>query len=166
MSAKCAFARSSECSHNFVSCWWNTAKIFQDISICDSNILLLNQYGKQINMLICISKFNQGYDVTCKYFLAWLACLFLHSCHKLIWKRNMSRRMTKLTKWPVRPAKTQISLGIRPLWSESSLSAWRNIGPLTTYWVHSGNSDQSWQADLSLCWAHIIFWFCVAAHMS
>ena len=43
----------------------------------------------------------------------------------------MSRRMTKPTKLHVRPAKTQISLGIRPVWSESSLSAWRNIGPLT-----------------------------------
>ena len=29
----------------------------------------------------------------------------------------MSCLMTKLTKWPVRPAKTQISLGIRPVWS-------------------------------------------------
>ena len=33
------------------------------------------------------------------------------------------------------PAKTQISLCIRPVWSESSLSACRNTGPLTTYWV-------------------------------
>ena len=31
-----------------------------------------------------------------------------------------------------RLAKNQISLGIRPVWSESSLSAWRNIGPLST----------------------------------
>ena len=30
----------------------------------------------------------------------------------------------------VRPAKTQISLGIRPFWSESLLSAWRNLGSL------------------------------------
>ena len=29
--------------------------------------------------------------------------------------------MTKPTKWHARPAKTQISLGIRPVWSESSL---------------------------------------------
>ena len=29
--------------------------------------------------------------------------------------------MTKPTKWPERPAKTQISLGIRPVWSASSL---------------------------------------------
>ena len=31
--------------------------------------------------------------------------------------------MKKPTKWHVRPAKTQISLGIRPVWSESSLRA-------------------------------------------
>ena len=52
--------------------------------------------------------------------------------------RKVSRSMTKPTKWPVRPAKTQISLGIHtvwsefslgcPGWSESSLSAWIRIG--------------------------------------
>ena len=31
----------------------------------------------------------------------------------------------------------QISLGICSVWSESLLSAWGNIGPLTCYWVHS-----------------------------
>ena len=36
--------------------------------------------------------------------------------------------MTKPTKWSVRPVKTQVSLVIRPVWSESSLSAWRIIG--------------------------------------
>ena len=41
----------------------------------------------------------------------------------------------KTTKWSVRPAKTQISLGIRPVWSESSLSAWRNLGSLASYWA-------------------------------
>ena len=51
--------------------------------------------------------------------------------------------MTKPTKWPVHSAKTQISLDIRPVWSESSLSAWRSIGSLTTDWVHSKDSDQS-----------------------
>ena len=35
----------------------------------------------------------------------------------------MSRLMTKPTKWPVRPAKTQISLGIRLVWSETSQCA-------------------------------------------
>ena len=49
----------------------------------------------------------------------------------------------KTSKMSVRPAKTQISLGIRPVWPESSLSAWRNIGSLSTHWAHSEDSDQT-----------------------
>ena len=48
----------------------------------------------------------------------------------------------KTNKMRVRPAKTQISLGSRPVWSESSLSAWRILGPLATHWAHSKDSDQ------------------------
>ena len=44
---------------------------------------------------------------------------------------------TKPTKWHVCPAKTQISLGIHPVWSESSLSAWRKLGSLSTHWVQA-----------------------------
>ena len=55
----------------------------------------------------------------------------------------MSRLMTKPTKWHVRPAKTLISLGIRPVWSESLLSAWRNHVSIATHWAHSGDSDQT-----------------------
>ena len=43
----------------------------------------------------------------------------------------------------VRPAKTQIILGIRPVWSESSLSAWRKVGTLATQWTHSEGSEMS-----------------------
>ena len=43
----------------------------------------------------------------------------------------------------VRPAKTQISLGIRPVWSEPSLSAWRNLRSLATNWAHSEDTDQT-----------------------
>ena len=46
---------------------------------------------------------------------------------------SMSRNMTKPAKWHVHPAKTQISLGIRPVWSESLLSAWRKLGFLATH---------------------------------
>ena len=49
----------------------------------------------------------------------------------------------KTNKMSVCPAKTQISLGIHPAWSESSLSAWRNLGSLATHWVHSKDSDQT-----------------------
>ena len=40
-----------------------------------------------------------------------------------ILNKNKQILMTKPTKWHVRPAKTQISLGIHPVRSESSLSA-------------------------------------------
>ena len=43
----------------------------------------------------------------------------------------------------VRPAKTLISLGIHPVWSESSLSAWRSPGSLAILRVHSEDSDQT-----------------------
>ena len=46
-------------------------------------------------------------------------------------------RHEKTNKMSVRPAKTQISLGIRPVWSESSLSAWRNLESLATHWAHT-----------------------------
>ena len=47
-----------------------------------------------------------------------------HSKHlnKLTDKQKMGRLVTKHTKWHVRPAKAQISLGIRPVWSEYSLA--------------------------------------------
>ena len=41
--------------------------------------------------------------------------------------------MIKPTRWPVRPAKTRVSVGIRPVWSESSLSAWRDLGSLASH---------------------------------
>ena len=55
---------------------------------------------------------------------------------------NLSHDMTKPTKW-VHPAKTQVSLGIRPVWSESSLSVWRKFGSIATHWAHSQDSDQT-----------------------
>ena len=64
--------------------------------------------------------------------------------------------MTKPTKWHVHPAKTQISLGFCPVWSESSLPAWRKLGSLATHCVHSEDWS-NWadaQANLSLRWAH------------
>ena len=51
--------------------------------------------------------------------------------------------MTKPTKWPMCPAKTPISLGIHPVWSESSLSGWRKLGSLATHWAHSEGSVQT-----------------------
>ena len=52
---------------------------------------------------------------------------------KKLKKNKVSHLMTKPTKWHVRPMKTQISLGIGPVWSESSLSAWRKLRSLATH---------------------------------
>ena len=57
------------------------------------------------------------------------------------WGLDMSQRMTKPIKWHVRKAKTQISSGIRPVWSESSLTAWRKLWSLATHWAHSKESQ-------------------------
>ena len=51
----------------------------------------------------------------------------------------------------VRPAKTQISLCIRLVWTDSSLSAWWKFGSLATRWAHSEDSDQTW-GMLRLIW--------------
>ena len=61
------------------------------------------------------------------------------------------QRMTKPTKRHVRPVKTQISLGIRQVWSESLLSARRILGSLATHWAHSEDSDQTGRMP-SLIW--------------
>ena len=57
------------------------------------------------------------------------------------WTKNYEPPHDKINKMTVRPAKTQISLGIHPVWSESSLSAWRKHGSLAAHWAHSENSD-------------------------
>ena len=70
-----------------------------------------------------------------------LATLDLHS----------SRLMIKPTKWPVRPAKTQISLGIHPVWSESLLCAqWVAKDP-SFLQADSEDSDQTGRM-LRLIW--------------
>ena len=47
---------------------------------------------------------------------------------------KLSHHITKPTKWPVRPAKTQISLGI-PKSDQSSRSEWGTLWSLATHWA-------------------------------
>ena len=74
-------------------------------------------------------------------------------------KTRHEPRHDKTNKMSVCPAKTKISLGIRPDWSESSLCAEWVAEDLS--FLHADNKDWSdWadaQADLSLCWAHSHF---------
>ena len=78
------------------------------------------------------------------------------------WLHYLSHRMTKPTKWHVRPVKTQISLGIRPVWSVFAVR-------MKKYWVLSYPLRAQWrlwsdwanaQADLSLHCAQSFSWFC------
>ena len=65
----------------------------------------------------------------------------------------MSHLMTKPTKWPVRPAKTQISLGIRLVWSEPSLCPqWVVKDPS---FLHA-NSEDSEQTRQMPGWSELI----------
>ena len=76
---------------------------------------------------------------------------------------DLSCSMATPTKWPMHPGKTQISLGICPVWSQSSLSAWRKLGSLATHRAYNKDSDQTKQtlSALPFCW------FCHAvAHFS
>ena len=78
----------------------------------------------------------------------------------------MSHCMTKPTKWHLRPVKIQIRVGIRPVWSESLLSAWRNHGSLATHWVHSDDSDTGWTPWLIWIFAKRSTSFCWFCHAS
>ena len=49
----------------------------------------------------------------------------------------------KPTFWHVRPTKTQISLRMRTVWLEYSLSAWRNFASLAIQIAPSEDSDQT-----------------------
>ena len=65
-------------------------------------------------------------------------CRFTHDPAQI----QMSRLMTKPTKWPERPAKTQISLGIRPVWSAFAVRM-KKAWSLATHWAQSEDSDQT-----------------------
>ena len=92
--------------------------------VCFSNFWM--KFGNFLNNILTWKK-NKIWKVSCQ-----------HSEPECSWQ--MSRLMTKPTKWSLHPAKTQISLAIRPGWSESSLSAWRNIGFSVTHWAHTAKT--------------------------
>ena len=107
----------------------------------------------QVNWKSCASYFFHSIinENQCKT----LFIIYCIAVYKI--KIHFSHLVTKPTKRFVRLAKT------RPVWSESSLSAWRKLGSLATHWAHSEDWSD-WtdvQADLSLRWVQRSFcWFC------
>ena len=85
----------------------------------------------------------------------------------------MSHLITKPTKWLVRPAKTRISLGIRPVWSVftvrmKKLPIEHRAKTQISLGIRLWSDRVDARADLSLRWAHMAFcWFChEAAHFT
>ena len=117
---------------------------------------------------------KMAFSMKMSYFLHTFCLSLLLQSHLVITHRGsfilylmpytLRHRMTKPTKWSMSPTKSQISLGMRPVWSASSLCERPNI-----YWCgqrrHWSDLEYS-QADLSLRWVHMQYcWFChVAAH--
>ena len=73
----------------------------------------------------------------------WIKEPFLLMCMFKSSVIQFSRRTAFLTRLHVRPAKTQTSLRVRAVWSESSLSAWRLFWSLATGRVPCEDSDQT-----------------------
>ena len=72
-------------------------------------------------------------------------CLMVHFLILQLMYIYMSQRMIKATKRHVRPAKTQIRLGIHPVWSESSLCAqWVAKDP-KAFFMQTAKTDQTGQ---------------------
>ena len=128
------------------------------------SVLMNYGFSRRKHLLITL-KFVDCSPIYTNIFQACLLTCALHSTfgdHLHVICYQKSRIVTKPTKWHVRPAKTQISLGIRQVWSESSPCAqWVAMDPS---FLHADSEDWSdWadaQADLSLRWAHMPFcWF-------
>ena len=68
-------------------------------------------------------------------------------------------RHDKTNKMSVRPAKTQISLGIRPVWSESSLCAQSVAKDPSFLHTDSEDSDQTGRINIYTCrWLSFLRW--------
>ena len=106
-------------------------------------------------------------------------CLFLQNAYKcscsprtyyavevVLEHLCMSRLMIKPTKW-LRQAKTQIRLGIRPVWLESSLCVQWVLLAKDPRFLHADSEDSD-QTDLSLRWGtcHFVGFCHEAAHIA
>ena len=89
------------------------------------------------NYLCCLRK--TSIQVSFKRFIG----LDLITPQSTTYNVKMSRIMTKPTKWHLRPAKTQISLGIRPVWSDYSLCAQWVVKDPRFFHADSEDSDQT-----------------------
>ena len=92
------------------------------------------------------------YGIFPSLYQLWTSLIYRYNFSSVMLENYMSRGAWQNQQNDVLPAKTQISMDIRPVWTESLLSTLRKTWPLTTYWAHSEDWSD-WadaQADLSL----------------
>ena len=111
-------------------------------------------HGVVGQMRILIDSCLQSWINTSQSALQHHALLAIHHGKENIF----DSRHDKTNKVSVRPAKTQTSLAIHPVWSESSLSAERKLGSLATHWAQA-KTDQTGRMPRLIClrWAHAHF---------
>ena len=105
---------------------FKTMQIYSDINICIPWLETINYRTSAAKESITTYMYNFGVQPSKS--LLPIPSWAKHAAHTY-----MSRSMTKPTKLSRRPAKTRISLCIRPVWSEYLLYAWRNLGSLATH---------------------------------
>ena len=144
---------------------WEIPSSYQGGELINTILCTFSRGNQRIGVGVPIS--NSGSLTSVPELSVWKAFYHVKSRSSTgILDLHLSRSMTKPTIWLVRQAKSQISLGFRPVWSESSLSAWRSLWSLVSLRMH--NEDWSdWvdaHADLSIRYAHrSCCWFCHAA---
>ena len=133
-----------------------------------NSFLHMNRFNKTKSVVLCLIKLKRSklFPLTVDPFftrepnfwqglLPLKVCLFPLNVYLLFFhiptKNVYMSRNGKSTSWHVRPTKTQISLRIHEVWSESSLSAWRHFVTLTIQNEPSEDSDQTAQMR-SLIW--------------
>ena len=110
-----------------------------------SVVILVLHFSKALLGMKGVSYTNKETKITIT--LQWIHQM--ESLSTFGWKKKNEPRHDKTTKISVPPVQSRINLGIRPVWSESSLC---------TQWVAKDprflHADSDAQADLSLCWVH------------
>ena len=96
---------------------------------------LCNHWAHRASCVFCRSFITSAVKLV--FALSWV-----RQCRMYYWETTIEPRHDKTNKMSVRPAKTQISLGIRPVRLESSLSAWRKLGSLAPT-ERSAKTDQT-----------------------
>ena len=76
--------------------------------------------------------YKRHFDSNANFFTLFWSPRSLRPMESLFNEIKYGQQHVKTNKMSKRPAKIQISLGICPVWPESSLSAWRKLGSLAT----------------------------------